>query len=125
MKMLVFMTILQIFSTIINVIHKLKLISGPNAHVAIAILSMIVLFGYSGILNTLFLRRKFLLGRIIYMGFAMISQLAILMLSIFAWVGVMSYFNAIAIIHGLMAFITIINFAAAVMVVDEQHQELV
>ena len=124
MKILVFMVALQVMSTIVNVIHKLRLIDGPPAHVAIAILSMIVLFGYSGILNTLFLQKKFFMGRIIYMVVAMGSQLVILLLSIFAWVGVMTYFNAIAIIHGIVGFITIINFYCAVIVVDVQQKEL-
>lgn len=34
----------------------------------------------------------------------------------------MTYFDAIAIIHALVGFITIINFTAAVLVVDEQQK---
>lgn len=121
-KLLIFINAVQIINTILNVIHKLKIIHGPNAHIAMAILSMISLAGYSGILNTIFLRRKFMFGRIFYMSIAMGAQVAILILSIMSFDKIMTYFEAIAIIHGLVGFITIINFTAAVMVVDEQHK---
>ena len=91
-KLLIFINAVQIINTILNVIHKLKLIQGPNAHIAMAILSMISLAGYSGVLNTIFLRRKFLLGRIFYMVIAMGAQVAILILSIMSFIQVMTYF---------------------------------
>ena len=87
-----------------------------------AILSIISLMGYSGILNTIFLRRKFHFGRILYLLLAILSQIVILILSILAFAKVMTYFDAIAIIHALVGFITIINFTAAVLVVDEQQK---
>ena len=89
-----------------------------------AILSMIALAGYSGILNTIFLKRKFLFGRILYMVLAMAAQVVILILSIMAFDSIMTYFEAIAIIHALVGFITVINFTAAILVVDDQQKEL-
>ena len=124
LKMLAFITALQIFNTIINVIHKLEIIHGPPAHVAIAILSMIIIFGYSGILNQLFLNRKLQLGRKIYLSFAFTSQLVILTLAILAWVEVITYFHAIAVIHAILGLIVAVNFVGAVLVVDEQEREI-
>ena len=117
-KLMMFINAIQVINTILNVIHKLRIIQGPNAHIAMAILSMISLAGYSGILNTIFLKRKFMFGRIFYMVIAMSAQVAILILSIMSFDKIMTYFEAIAIIHGLVGFITVINFTAAVMVVD-------
>ena len=117
-KLMMFINAIQVINTILNVIHKLRIIHGPNAHIAMAILSMISLAGYSGILNTIFLKRKFMFGRIFYMVIAMSAQVAILILSIMSFDKIMTYFEAIAIIHGLVGFITVINFTAAVMVVD-------
>ena len=57
-----------------------------------AILSMISLAGYSGVLNTIFLRRKFIFGRILYMVIAMAAQVVILILSIMAFDAIMTYF---------------------------------
>lgn len=122
LRILVIVNLLLIISTILNVIHKLTIINGPNAHIAIAILSLLVLFGYSGVLNTMFLKRKFHTGRTIYLVVAGASQLAILILSFLSYYNVMTYFDAIAIIHAIMGFITIINFTCAVLVVDEQQK---
>lgn len=121
LKILVLVNILLVISTIINVIHKLEIIQGPNAHIAIAILSILVLFGYSGVLNTVFLKRRFHRGRIIYLLVAGASQLAILILSFLSYYNVMTYFLAIAIIHAIMGFITMVNFTCAVIVVYEQQ----
>ena len=118
LRILVVVNALLIISTVINVIHKLKIINGPNAHIAIAILSLLALFGYSGVLNTLFLKRRFHLGRKLYLLIAGLSQLIILLLSFLSYYNVMTYFVAIAVIHALMGFITIINFSCAVLVVD-------
>ena len=122
LRILVIVNILLIISTIINVIHKLTIIHGPNAHIAIAILSLLVLFGYSGVLNTMFLKRKFHTGRTLYLVIAALSQLTILVLSFLSFYNVMTYFDAIAVIHAIMGFITIINFTCAVLVVDEQQK---
>lgn len=91
-KLLVFINVIQVMNTFLNVIHKLKLIQGPNAHIAMAILSMISLAGYSGVLNTIFLKRRFHFGRILYMVVAMLAQAVILVLSILAFDNVMTYF---------------------------------
>ena len=120
----VLVNFLLVISTVINVIHKLKIIQGPNAHIAIAILSILVLFGYSGILNTIFLRRKFYLGRIIYIGLAVSCQVVILTLSFLSYYNIMTYFDAIAIIHAIMGLIVMINFTCAVIVVIEQQREI-
>ena len=125
MKILVFITALQIINTVINVIHKLRYIHGPPAHVAIAILSMLILFGYSGILNSLFLKRKFSVGRIAYIVVAVTSQFVILSLAIMAWTKFITYYLAIAIIHGIMGFIVAINFICAVAVVHEQQLDII
>ena len=122
LRILVIVNILLVMSTVINVIHKLKIIQGPNAHIVIAILSILVLFGYSGILNTLFLRRKFYKGRIYYLLIAGLSQLIILLLSFLSFYKIMTYFDAIAIIHALLGFITIVNFTCAVWVVSDQQK---
>lgn len=122
LRILVIVNILLVMSTVINVIHKLKIIQGPNAHIVIAILSIIVLFGYSGILNTLFLRRRFYKGRIYYLLIAGLSQVIILVLSFLSYYNVMTYYDAIAIIHGLLGFITIVNFTCAVWVVSDQQK---
>lgn len=122
LRILVIVNILLVMSTVINVIHKLKIINGPNAHIVIAILSIIVLFGYSGILNTLFLRRRFYKGRIYYLLIAGLSQVIILVLSFLSYYNVMTYYDAIAIIHGLLGFITIVNFTCAVWVVSDQQK---
>ena len=82
-----------------------------------AILSLIALAGYSGILNTIFLRRKFHMGRILYLVLAILSQVIILILSILSFDNVISYLDAITTIHALVGFITVINFTAAVLVV--------
>ena len=124
LKILVLVNALLVISTVINVIHKLKIIQGPNAHIAIAILSILVLFGYSGVLNTLFLGRRFHRGRIIYLVIAGLSQVVILILSFLALYNVMTYFNAIAIIHAIAGFITMVNFTCAVIVVYEQQVEI-
>ena len=123
-KMLLFITFLSIINTFINVIHKMELIHGPPAHVAMAILCMIILFGYSGILNTLFLKRRFMLGRIAYMIVAMGSQSVVLILSILAWMEIITYLHAIAIIHAIFGFIVTINFMCAVWCVEEQRKDL-
>lgn len=120
MKILAFIVALQIMSTTINVLHKLEYLSGAHSHVAMAILSTMILLGYSGILNTIFLKRKFTAGRIAYIIGAFLGQLTILILSIMAWVGVVTYFSAIAIIHGIMGLIVTLNFVCAVHVVHEQ-----
>ena len=120
-KFLVFVNVVQFINTVLNVIHKLGIIHGPNAHIAMALLCMIILMGYSGILNTLFLKRKFSFGRILYLVLAIVSQVVILILSFLAFANIMTYFDAIAIIHGIFGFIVIINFTAAVLVVDEQQ----
>lgn len=117
LKILVLINILLVISTVVNVIHKLTLISGPNAHIAIAILSLLVLFGYSGVLNTIFLKRRFHRGRYYYLVIAGGSQIVILILSFLSYYHVMTYFLAIAIIHAIMGFITMINFTCAVIVV--------
>ena len=122
LRILIVVNALLIISTVINVIHKLKIINGPNAHIAIAILSLLALFGYSGVLNTLFLKRRFHLGRKLYLLIAGLSQLVILILSFLSYYNVMTYFVAIAVIHALMGFITIINFSCAVLVVYEQQE---
>lgn len=82
-----------------------------------AILSMMILGGYSGILNTIFLNRKFTVGRIAYIAGAILGQASILILSILAWVKIITYFLAIAIIHGLLGLIVALNFVCAVHVV--------
>lgn len=105
-------------------IHKLGKIPSSNAHIAMAILSIIVLMGYSGVLNTIFLQRKFTFGRMLYLSIAIVSQIVILVLSCLSYANVITYFDAIAIIHGIVGFITIINFTAAVIVVDEQQREM-
>jgi multisubunit Na+/H+ antiporter MnhF subunit len=122
LRILVIMNVLLAISTVVNVIHKLTIINGPNAHIAIAILSLLVLFGYSGVLNTMFLKRRFHLGRRLYLAVAGLSQITILILSFLSYYGVMTYFDAIAIIHALMGFITILNFTCTVLVVDEQQK---
>ena len=124
LKLLVFVNVIQFFNTVLNVTHKLGLIASPNAHIAMAILSIIVLMGYSGVLNTIFLKRKFSFGRILYLAIAIVCQIIILILSILSGANVIQYFDAIAIIHGIVGFITIINFTAAVLVVDEQQREM-
>lgn len=121
-KFLVFINAINVINTVLNVVHKLGIIQGPNAHIAMAILSLISLAGYSGILNTIFLRRKFHMGRILYLLLAILAQVVILILSILSFANVMTYFDAIAIIHALYGFITIINFTAAVLVVAEQQK---
>lgn len=123
-RILVLVNMLLVVSTVINVIHKLRIISGPNAHIAIAILSLLVLFGYSGVLNTIFLKRRFYRGRIWYLTFASFTQLIILILSFLSYYNVMTYFTAIAVIHALMGFITMVNFSCAVIVVIEQQREI-
>lgn len=80
-----FLSALGIFNTIINVLNKLNLLDGPPTRVAQAVLSIIVLFGYTGVLNTVFLKKKFMLGRLIFMVFAIISQIVILTLAILSW----------------------------------------
>lgn len=114
----------QFINTTLNVIHKLGKIPSSNAHIAMAILSIIVLMGYSGVLNTIFLQRKFTFGRMLYLSIAIVSQIVILILSCLSYANVITYFDAIAIIHGIVGFITIINFTAAVIVVDEQQREM-
>ena len=123
-RILVLVNMLLVVSTVINVIHKLRIISGPNAHIAIAILSLLVLFGYSGVLNTIFLKRRFYRGRIWYLTVASFTQLVILILSFLSYYNVMTYFTAIAVIHALMGFITMVNFSCAVIVVIEQQREI-
>ena len=91
-KLLIFINAVQVINTILNVIHKLKIIQGPNAHIVMAILSLIALAGYSGVMNTIFLRRKFIFGRYFYMLIAIASQVAILVLSIMSYIGAMTYF---------------------------------
>ena len=120
-QILVLVNMLLVISTVINVIHKLKIIQGPNAHIAIAILSLLVLFGYSGVLNTIFLKRRFYRGRIIYLILASVSQGVILILSFLSFYNVMTYFDAIAIIHAIMGVIVMINFTCAVIVIREQQ----
>ena len=123
-RILVLINMLLVISTVINVIHKLKIIQGPNAHIAIAILSLLVLFGYSGVLNTVFLKRRFYRGRIIYIVLAALSQGIILILSFLSYYNVMTYFDAIAIIHAIMGIIVMINFTCAVIVIREQQEEI-
>lgn len=123
-QILVLVNMLLLISTVINVVHKLQLISGPNAHIAIAILSLLVLFGYSGVLNTVFLKRRFYRGRVYYIAIAAATQFTILILSFLSYYNVMTYFLAIAIIHALMGFITMVNFTCAVIVVIEQQREI-
>lgn len=123
-KFLFFFNVVNGINTFINVLHKMGKLYGPTAHIAMAILSMIALLGYSGILNTIFLRRKFHFGRYLYLFLAMLSQIIILILSILSFANVMTYFDAIAIIHAFYGFITIINFTAAVLVVAEQQEEM-
>lgn len=119
-KVLVFIVALQIMNTVVNVLHKLEYLQGPPSHVAMAILSTMILFGYSGILNSIFLKRRFTIGRIAYIIGAVTGQLSILVLSILSWVNIMTYFVAIAIIHGIMGLIITLNFICAVHVVHEQ-----
>ena len=123
-KLLIFVNIIQFLNTVLNVVHKLGLILSPNAHIAMAILSIIVLMGYSGVLNTIFLKRKFSFGRVFYLVIAIISQVVIFILSFLSFYNIIGYPDAIAIIHGIVGFITIINFTAAVLVVDEQQKEM-
>jgi hypothetical protein len=120
-RLLIFLNILNVFNTILNVIHKLEYIHGPSAHMAMAFLSIIILLGYSGILNTVFLKRKFHCGRIFYLVIAVTCQCIVLVFSFLSYYEIITYFKAIAIIHALFGFITMINFTAAVMVVHEQQ----
>jgi hypothetical protein len=85
---------------------------------AMALLCIIILLGYSGILNTIFLKRKFQFGRKLYLSIAITSQIAVLILSFLSYYDVMTYFLAIAIIHAIFGFIVMINFTSAVLCVD-------
>ena len=89
-----------------------------------ALLSIIILLGYSGILNTVFLKRKFHFGRILYLSVAIFCQSLVMTFSFLAYYKVMTYFIAIAIIHALFGFIVMINFTSAVLVVHEQQVEM-
>ena len=121
LQLLILINLLMVINTVINVIHKLTIIHGPNAHIAMAIRSLLVLFGYSGVLNTLFLKRKFYRGRIYYIVFAAAAQVVILVLSFLSYYYVMTYFCAIAIIHAIMGIIVMVNFTCAVIVIVEQQ----
>lgn len=122
LKLLFFINIIQFINTVVNVMHYLTLIHGPNAHIVIAILSIVGLMGYSGVLNAIFLKRKLELGRILFLILAMFVQIVILILSILAFSNIISYFASVAIIHGLVGLISIFNFTAAVLVVHEQQK---
>jgi hypothetical protein len=121
----VFVTLLQIFNTIIGVLDKLKHIDGPPARFACALLNILVLLGYSGILNTIFLKRNLQRARIVYLFIAIAIQITILILAILSWTeSILTYYVANAVIQGLTGILTAINLICTVFVVNEQHEDL-
>jgi len=89
---------------------------------AMALLCIVILLGYSGILNTIFLKRKFQFGRKLYLTIAISSQIVVLVLSLLSYYDVMTYFVSIAIIHAIFGIIVMVNFTCAVLCVDEQQK---
>ena len=122
LEILIFLNLLLVISTAVNVVQKLTLISGPSAHIIIALINILVIFGYIGVLNTLFLKKKFYVGRIIYITTASVCQFVILVLSFLAYFNIMSYSLVIVIIYAISGFITMVNFSCAVLVIVEQQR---
>ena len=119
MKILIMMNLLLTISPAVNACQKLNMIEGPPAHIIISLLSEIVLFGYIGVLNAIFLKKKFYRGRVLYIDGACSCQFVILILSFLSYLKIISYNLAIVIIYAIMGLITMINFTCAVIVVIE------
>lgn len=91
LKILFLVNAMLVISTTVTVVYKLGMINGPNAHIVIAILSILVLIGYTGVLNAVFLQKRFRQGRIFYILVAALIQFTILVLSFLSVYNVLQY----------------------------------